>query len=65
MFVIVPVRFVKRHSDRKLERREVETAVEYFREMGAMMKIQHIPETYEDFEIWYEKTKVRGRAHGV
>ena len=48
-FVVVPVRWIDDHGWRRLSDGEVRASVNYYRELGRMMGISAVPETYDDF----------------
>ncbi len=48
-FVVVPVRWIADHGWRRLSDGEVRASVNYYRELGRMMGISAVPETYDAF----------------
>lgn len=49
-FVVVPKRWLDDYGWRPLTPAEVEASTRYYRELGRLMSIKEIPETYDEFE---------------
>jgi hypothetical protein len=49
-FVVVPKRWLDDYGWRRLTPAEVEASTRYYRELGRLMAIKEIPETYAEFE---------------
>jgi hypothetical protein len=49
-FVVVPKRWMDDYGWRPFTSAEVEASTRYYRELGRLMGIKEIPETYDDFE---------------
>ncbi len=53
-FVVVPVRWVSRYGWRNLTETEVRAAVSYYRELGRLMGIRQVPQTYAGFARYFD-----------
>ena len=49
-FIVVPTRYIHRYGSRKLTPGEQEVSVQYYRELGRLLQIDDLPETYRDAE---------------
>ncbi|MFI6492479.1 oxygenase MpaB family protein [Streptomyces sp. NPDC050564] len=49
-FVVMPKRWIEAYGWRKLSRHEIVASTVHYRTLGRHMGIQHLPETYEEFE---------------
>jgi hypothetical protein len=50
-FVVVPVRWINDYGWRSLTPGELRASVNYYRELGRLMAIPEIPETYDEFAL--------------
>lgn len=48
-FIVIPVRWIERYGWRDLAPGEVHAAVRYYRTVGRLMGIRHLPATYPEF----------------
>jgi hypothetical protein len=53
-FVVVPVRWIRRYGWRRLTETEIHAAVSYYREVGRLMGIRHIPGSYGGFASYLD-----------
>jgi hypothetical protein len=53
-FVVCPVQWVNNYEWRRLTDHEIDGLTNYYRRLGKHMAIKDIPETYADFERFYE-----------
>ena len=62
-FVVVPRRWIDDYGWRALTTAEVEASTRYYRELGALMGIQDLPETYDEFERLLDRYEAAHFAH--
>lgn len=66
-FAVLVPQTIDRYGWRKLDERERQISVDFFREMGTRMGVSDIPETYDDFEDafeTYERNELRLTDNG-
>jgi hypothetical protein len=57
--VVVPLRWLHRYGWRRPCCHERRATVRFYRELGHRMGISGIPESYEDFEAWFDEYDAR------
>jgi uncharacterized protein (DUF2236 family) len=53
-FIVIPVRWIERYGWRDLAPGEVRAAVRYYRTVGRLMGIRHLPATYPEFASYLD-----------
>eukprot|EP01080_Neovahlkampfia_damariscottae_P005866 gene5866-9694_t len=55
VFILEPIRWINKYGYRKAEKHEIESNFLFYKNLGKKMKIENIPNSYEEMDKWNKK----------